>query len=269
MAQALTLFSRLVLLTLIFSVALPAAEPVKLDSLKVGNRTYRKITILGASETDLYFRHDHGIANVKFKYLDSEIQKKFDYDPKAAEEAERRQMQEDAAYHETVALQLTERAQKSLKAAALAAASSEDSLADPISDQSVLNKTAPKLEPVKWLGETPATEGKAVLVLFWTTWSQPCRKVIPEMNSFQKKFRDKLVVVGLSSQEEKDLAEFGDVKIDFSMAVDTNGRFAATVGVTSVPYVLLVDVKGIVRYAGHPAVLDTSVLKRLLAKREE
>jgi len=246
-----------------------AAEPTKLDSLKVGNRTYRKIIILGASETDLYFKHEHGIANVKFKYLDPEIQKKFDYDPVAAAEAERRQLEEDSAYYETVGLQLTERAQKSLKAAALAAASSEDSLADPISDQSLINKPAPKLESLKWLGETPVIEEKAVLIFFWTTWSQPCRKAIPELNSFHKKFRDKLVVVGLSAQDEKELSDFGDVKINFSLAQDANDKFASTIGITSVPQVLLIDPKGIVRYVGHPATLDSSVLKKLLSKRED
>jgi len=258
-----------VVVWLVMASVVPAAEPVKLDSLKVGSRTYRKIIVLGVSETDLYFRHDHGIANVKMKYLDPEMQKRFDYDPKAAEEAERRQLQEDAAFHETVAIQLTERAQKSLKAAAEAAASTEDSLADPISNQSLLNKPAPKLDVGKWLGEAPITEGKAVLVFFWTPWSVPCRKMISEMNSYHKKFRDKLVVVGLSAQDEKDVADVGDVKIDFPLAVDPKSKLAGAAGVTCVPQVLLIDAKGVVRYVGHPAALDSSILKKILAKKEE
>jgi len=254
---------------LMVASALPAAEPVKMDSLKVGGRTYRKLIVLGVSETDLYFRYDHGIANVKLKYLEPELQKRFDYDPKAAEEAERRQVQEDAAYHETVAIELTERAQKAMRAAAEAVASTEDSLSDPVSNQSLLNRPAPKLDLGKWLGETPATEGKAVLVFFWTTWSVPCRKAIPEMNSFHKKFHDKLVVVGLSAQDEKDVAGVGDVKIDFPVAVDPKGKLAVAAGVTCVPQVLLIDAKGVVRYVGHPAALDASILKKLLAKRDE
>jgi cytochrome c biogenesis protein CcmG/thiol:disulfide interchange protein DsbE len=265
-------FSWLTALLLILAVALAAAEPTKLDSLKVGHRTYRKIIVLGTSETDLYFRHEHGIANVKLKYLDPAMQKQFGYDPKAAAEAERRQIEEDSAYHETVALELTEQAQKASKEAARAAAiaaraaaSTENSLADPISDQSLLNKPAPKLEPVEWLGEAPVTEDKAVLLFFWATWSVPCRKAIAEMNSYQKKFRDKLAVVGLSTQDEKDLAEFADVKIDFSLALDPKSKLANAAGVTSVPQVLLIDAKGIVRYQGHPAALDNSILKKLLA----
>ena len=257
---------------LLLAAALPAAEPIKLDSLKVGRRTYHKVIVLGTSDTDLYFRHEHGIANVKLKYLDPAMQKRFDYDPKAAEEAERRQIEEDSAYHETVSLELTERAQKALKEAARtaaiaaqAAASTENSLADPISDQSLLNKPAPKLEPLNWLGEAPVTENKAVLIFFWTSWSVPCRKAIPDMNNYQKKFQDKLVVIGLSTEDEKDLADFGNVKIDFSLAVDPKNRLASAAGITSVPQVLLIDAKGIVRYQGHPAALDNSILKKLLA----
>lgn len=268
-------FVWLLALGLMLASALPAAEQVKLNSLKVGTKTYRRVTVLGASETDLYFKHAGGIANVKLKYLEPEMQQRFAYDPKAAEEAELRQMREDSAYFETVALDVTTRAQKAAAAAAAAAAASEraanseHSLADPISSQSLLNQTAPKIEVGKWLGEKPATEGKAVLVFFWTTWSVPCRKAIPEMNSYQKTFRDQLVVIGLSAQEEKEVADFSDVKIDFPLAVDTNSTLAGAAGVTSVPQVLLIDAKGIVRYVGHPAALNSAALKKLFAERAE
>jgi len=263
-------------LLLMVSVLLHAAEPLKLNALKVGNRTYRKVIVLGASETDLYFKHSHGIANVKLKYLTPDMQKLFDYDPKAAEEAERRQLQDDSAYFETVAVDVATRAQKAAAAAAAEAAvaakraaSTEASLADAISDQSLLNHPAPKLEVDKWLGEKPATEGKAVLVFFWTTWSVPCRKAIPEMNSYQKTVRDQLVVIGLSAQEEKEVADFSDVKIDFPLAVDPKSKLAGAAGVTSVPQVLLIDARGIVRYVGHPAALNPATLKKLLAEPAE
>src|SRR6187399_2305509 len=71
-----------------------AAQQIKFDSLKAGSRTYRDVVVLGASETDLYFKHSRGISNVKFKYLDASVQKMFDFDPKAAAEAEKRQEQE-------------------------------------------------------------------------------------------------------------------------------------------------------------------------------
>lgn len=250
---------------------LTAAEEVKLNSIKVGSRTYRRVTILGVSETDLYFRHASGIANVKLRNLSPELQRRFGYDPKAAEEAERRQMEEDSAYFETVAVDVATRAQAAAAAAAASerAASSADSLADPISSQSLLNQPAPKLEFGKWLGERPETQGKTMLVFFWTTWSAPCRKAISEMNTYQKDFHDQLVVVGLSAQEEKEVADFNDMKIDFALAADSKGTLAKSAGVTSVPQVLLIDAQGVVRYVGHPGALNAAALKKILTKPAE
>ena len=240
-------------------------EAIKFDSLKAGNRTYRNITVLGASETDLYFKHSRGIANVKLKYLEPEMQKRFDFDPRAAAEAERRQLQEDTAYHETVAIELSTRAQKAIKATRDAAATSEDSLADPVTNQSLINQPAPKLTVEQWLGEKPVTEDRALLVFFWSTWSIPCRKAIPELNNYHKKFRDKLVVVGLSAEPLAELSAFSDTKIEFPLAIDTKSTLAIAANVTSVPMVLLVDAKGVVRYQGHPAALETAKLRKLLA----
>jgi cytochrome c biogenesis protein CcmG/thiol:disulfide interchange protein DsbE len=274
--RARTGFAWLAALVLISASILTAAEEVKLNSIKVGSRTYRRVTILGVSETDLYFRHASGISNVKLRNLSPELQKRFDYDPKAAEEAERRQIAEDSAYFETVAVDVATRAQKAAAAAkaeaelaSKRAASTEASLADPLSGKSLVNQPAPKLEFGRWLGEKPNTDGKAMLIFFWTTWSIPCRKAIAEMNSLYKKFRDQIVVIGWSAQEETEVAEFSDVKIDFPLATDPNGVLAGTAGVDSVPQVLLIDDRGVVRYVGHPAALNAAALKKLLAAPAE
>jgi cytochrome c biogenesis protein CcmG, thiol:disulfide interchange protein DsbE len=254
-----------VVLLLFVNSAAFAAQAIKFTSLKAGSRTYFDVVVLGASDTDLYFKHSKGIANVRFKLLDSGVQNMFDYDPKAAEEAERRQEQEDAAYHETVALELTDRAQRAIKAAKDAAASSEDSLADPITSKSLLGQPAPKLEVEQWLGDKPDLDGKATLFFFWTTWSKPSRKAIPDLNSYQKRFRDKLVVIGFSTESVKEIAEFSEIKIEFPLAIDPKSRVANASGANSVPFVLLADAKGVVRYQGHPGALDSAKLRKLIA----
>jgi thiol-disulfide isomerase/thioredoxin len=43
--------------------------------------------------------------------------------------------------------------------------------------------------------------GKVVLVNFWATWCPPCRAEIPDLIKLQDKYRDKLVVVGISEDE--------------------------------------------------------------------
>src|SRR5262245_23578875 len=43
--------------------------------------------------------------------------------------------------------------------------------------------------------------GKVVLVNFWATWCPPCRAEIPDLIALQDKYRDKLVVIGVSEDE--------------------------------------------------------------------
>src|SRR5947209_13367215 len=86
------------------------AETLKLDTLKIGSTTYSNVTILGANATDLYFRHSLGFGNVKLKYVGPALQKRFDFDPKAAAEAEKRQNEQDILYQSTLAVQESQQA---------------------------------------------------------------------------------------------------------------------------------------------------------------
>ncbi len=238
--------------------------PITFDSLKAGSQTYYHVTVLGVSMTDLYIAHNSGIINVKLKYLDPELQKRFEYDPEAGARAEKQQIKADAAFRDSVVQALKERAEKAQQKAAEETAFEEATPSDPISDSSLLDKPAPALEVEKWLGEKqPALEGKFVLVDFWTTWSAASRKYIPQFNTWQNQYTNQLVIVGLSQQPEEDVAKFSDPKIEFPCAIDTKGRMAKAAGATSVPYVLLIDPKGIVRYQGHPAALDENWLQSL------
>jgi cytochrome c biogenesis protein CcmG/thiol:disulfide interchange protein DsbE len=262
------LFRFLVLGGLLLACAMPAAQ-VKLDSLRAGSRTYRNVTVLGVNATDIYFTHEGGITSVRLKYLEAKLQKRFHYDPEAAAEAERQQATDDALYMESVASNMVAQAQQAALAAQKAAATSEDSLADPVSEKSLIGKPAPAIKGGKWLGEKPALEGKIVLVAFWAPWSIPCRKYIPELNALQKKFAGKLAVVGVTSESEAEIADLTEPKIEFASVIDPKAKFGATVGVMSIPYVLLIDSKGIVRYQGHPTAITEKVLENILAKTAE
>jgi thiol-disulfide isomerase/thioredoxin len=239
-----------------------------LDVLTDGSRTYSNVTIIGANTTDLYFTHARGIGNVKLKYLNPSLQKRFNYDPKAAAEAELEQAREDSRFYQAIASNLVSQAANSAKIARKAAASSENNLADAISDKSQLGKAAPALQAEKWVGPEPALKGKAVLVAFWAPWSIPSRRYLPLLNSLQKRFPDRLVVVGLTADSEPEIAAT-EPRLEFACAIDTKARLATAVGVTSVPSVLLLDAKGIIRYLGHPAALDERILENLLPRAAE
>jgi thiol-disulfide isomerase/thioredoxin len=245
-----------------------AASPLKLDTLTIGSKSYRKVTILGANATDLYFKHEGGFANVKLKFLSPELQHQFNYDEVAALEAERKQLEDDILYQHQVASNRVVQAQKAARAARLAAVTSEESLADPISEESPLGKAGPDLKVEKWLGQKPVLTNKVVLVAFWAPWSVPCKKYIPELNALQKKFPEKFVVMGVCSDPEAEILEMAEPKPEFATALDAKSSLSDELGVTSVPSVLLLDMKGVVRYLGHPSAVTEKKIQSLLPKLE-
>jgi thiol-disulfide isomerase/thioredoxin len=243
--------------------------PVKLPVLKVGSKSYKNVTVIGANMTDLYFTHEAGIANVKLRHLEPALQKRFNYDPAAAAELERQQEKEDALYHEAIAVDIMARAEKAATAAKKAAITSDANIADPISDRSLLGKKAPPLEVEKWLGGKPALEGRFVLISVWAPWSLPCRRFIPVLNALQKKFGSRLVVVGLTAEPEADVVQMGEPALEFASAIDRKGRLCSACGITSVPYVLLLDDKHVVRFEGHPGALDAGRIQALMGAPAE
>jgi len=45
-------------------------------------------------------------------------------------------------------------------------------------------------------------KGKVVILNFWATWCPPCREEIPELVRLQEKYKDKLLIVGASEDED-------------------------------------------------------------------
>jgi hypothetical protein len=58
-------------------------------------------------------------------------------------------------------------------------------------------------------------------------------------------------------------------KLEFPAGIDSKGRLSALLGITSVPSVLLLDPKGVIRYEGHPSAVTEKKLEHLMAKMAE
>ena len=87
--------------------------------------------------------------------------------------------------------------------------------------------------------------GKVVLVNFWATWCTPCRAEIPDLVKLQDKYRDQLVIVGVSEDE---------------IPVDEVKRFAAGYGVNYPIVMVTPELKKLFR--GVAALPTTFVLDR-------
>lgn len=136
--------------------------------------------------------------------------------------------------------------------------------------KSILNEKAPKLEVEQWLSAEPDTKGKFVLIDFWATWCGPCRRVIPELNEWQEKYKDKLVIVGISDETADKVQIAKDIKIDYYNAIDTQAKLKKELEVKGIPHCILLDPEGIVRWEGFPTLTDheltASVLENIMQK---
>ena len=115
-------------------------------------------------------------------------------------------------------------------------------------------KKAPKLEVESWLnGGAPDAKGKVILVDFWATWCGPCRAVIPEMNEWAEKYKDDLVVVGISDEKADVVNEFmKKTPMNYHVAIDATKKMSNAVKVKGIPHVLVITQDGIVRWQGFP-----------------
>ena len=93
--------------------------------------------------------------------------------------------------------------------------------------------------------------GKVVLVNFWATWCPPCRAEIPDLVALQEKYRDKLVVLGISEDEDATPAQvkaFGvERKVNYPIVMKTPELAKIFKGVSALPTTFVIDPEGKIR----------------------
>jgi len=259
------------LIAALFASAIVAYAEVKLPTLQVGSEVYSNVTVWNKTATDIYFTHSRGMGNAKLKSLDPEMQKVFGYDPAIAGETEKRQAEANAAYR--LEVQSTQSSVRSTSANTAdsttstgAAGGAADIPVPSIHARSFRNRQAPALVVEKWMTPKPDYEGKFLLIDFWATWCGPCRRSIPELNALHAKFKDRLVIVGLSDESEDDVRKMTSPKIEYFVAIDPSGKTRNEVEVRGIPHAILMDPKGIVRFEGHPGYLTAAGVAGILNK---
>jgi thiol-disulfide isomerase/thioredoxin len=94
-----------------------------------------------------------------------------------------------------------------------------------------------------------AMRGRVVLLDFWATWCAPCRIAIPKLDALQARFGAQgLSVLGVSTEDAQDVATFTQhMGMRYGIAADKHGATTRSYGVASLPTLIVIDKRGVVR----------------------
>jgi peroxiredoxin len=94
-------------------------------------------------------------------------------------------------------------------------------------------------------------KGKVVIVDFWATWCEPCKKSFPKLQELNVKYKTTgLEIVGISEDDEvAGVANFGkNYGAKFPLAWDKDKNVASKWDPKTMPTSFVIDKKGIVRF---------------------
>ena len=93
--------------------------------------------------------------------------------------------------------------------------------------------------------------GSVVLVQFWATYCGPCRKEMPSMNKMQARMGDvpfKILAVDMGETKEEVTAFVDEVKPEFTILMDEDGKSIADWKVFAAPSNFIVGPDGNIKY---------------------
>lgn len=136
----------------------------------------------------------------------------------------------------------------------------------------VVGDPAPPIKLGKWIKGEPVTTlatGRIYVIEFWATWCPPCRVTIPHLSALQRKYKDDVIVIGISAMENDASAvgpfveRMGDA-MNYRVALDdtteppgamVNG-WMLPAGRRTLPTAFIVDRAGKVAWIGNAMAVD-------------
>ena len=115
--------------------------------------------------------------------------------------------------------------------------------------------------------------GQIVLVDFWATWCEPCRKGLPELKTLQENYGgDRFSIVGINLDKELDeLREYADEhQLNWPNIIDADAeRIANAYSVVTIPTFILLDTHGKALFVSNRIADVKPAVERALADLEK
>jgi len=114
---------------------------------------------------------------------------------------------------------------------------------------------APAIQLMDIAGSTASLanyKGNVILLNTWATWCPPCRREMPDLEAFFRTHADEgFILLGVNVGEEKDIVvQFVDTfHLTFPIWLDPDESTMSALNSFSLPYSIVIDREGIVRYA--------------------
>jgi len=91
-----------------------------------------------------------------------------------------------------------------------------------------------------------ALRGKVVMVNFWATWCQPCRREMPDLEALYKRFKDQgLVILGISDEESAKVKELlAEQKVSYPILLDPGRKVNEAFRIEGIPKNFVYDREG-------------------------
>lgn len=88
--------------------------------------------------------------------------------------------------------------------------------------------------------------GKVVVLDFWATWCSPCVKGMPKLDTLQRRFGNKLVVLPVTNEKEQLIRHFFKIRKNLALpcVIDSTDKLRDYFPYRSIPHLVLINQQG-------------------------
>jgi len=94
-----------------------------------------------------------------------------------------------------------------------------------------------------------ALQGKYLLLDFWASWCEPCRKEVPNLKRLYERFHDKgLEIIGISADHDEEAwtEALDELKEPWANYIDSNRQAITEYKVLYIPCIMVIDQNGVI-----------------------